>query len=305
MHRFARSMKCQCPPSQCRAVFAYAPDSQQYAAIASSALANLQSAFPMTPQGFPSKDGLFAAINDASFSACSSVVLSVIFDAAGGYQILISDSDVAISSTQYSAQTCRAAWGNVDPDTGARSSPYDASSSCPTMAYFDSLFIAVQVAIDSSLYSAKFSPKFYTAPMPAFKQYLGQGSTTIVPIYLAIALSFFGSRFCILVISEKEKKIRDGMRMMGCSSVVYYLSWMLSTLLYQLPTVLIATIALIVAQIIYQSNAFLLFITIFIYVLSQTAKYNIFRFASVRFVTLCPVFSRCAIFAPPLNVVAS
>jgi hypothetical protein len=251
-------------------------------------MANLQSAFPMTiltPQGFPSKDSVFAAINNASYSACSSVVMSAIFDAAGGYQILTSSSDVGLSETRYSAQTCRAAWGTVDPDTGARSSPYEASSSCPTMDYFDSLFIAVQVAVDSSLYSAKFNPKFYSAPMPAYKQFLGQGSTTIVPIYLAFALSFFGSRLCILVISEKEKKIRDGMRMMGCSSLVYYISWVLSTLLYQLPIVLISTIALIVAQIIYQSNAFLLFITIFIYVLSQTARYYIFP--SFFFLHLC------------------
>jgi hypothetical protein len=141
------------------------------------------------------------------------------------------------------------------------------------MKYFDSLFIATQVALDSSLYSASFTPKFYTAPLPAYQQYLGQGFTAIVPTYLALALSFFGSKLCVQVVAEKEKKIRDGMRMMGCSSLVYYFSWIFSTLVAQLPIVIIYTVAMIVAKIVYQSNAFILFITMLLFTLSQTSKY--------------------------------
>jgi hypothetical protein len=270
-------MRCQCP-TQCRAVFAYAPNTARYTAIATSAMASLQANFPspiLSLQGFSSKDDLFSSMKDANFSACSNVVLSAIFDADGGYQMLISATDVSISSTQYSAQTCRAAWGSVNSDTGTRLSPYQASSACPTMQYFDSLFIAAQIAIDSSRYSAAFTPKFYAAPLPAYQQFLGQDSTAIVPIYLAIALSFFGSRFCIQVIAEKEKKIRDGMRMMGCTARVYYFSWMFSTLLAQLPIIIIYSIALIVAKVIYQSNAFLLLVTLALYILSQTARYFI------------------------------
>jgi ABC-type multidrug transport system ATPase subunit len=288
-------MRCQCP-TPCRAVFAYAPNTAQYTSIANSAMSNLQANFLgpiLSLQGFSSKDSLFSAIQDVNFSACSNVVLSAIFDTAGGYQILISDSDVSISSKQYSSQTCRAAWGSVDPDTGSRSSPYPASSDCPTMRYFDSLFIAAQVAIDSSLYSAVFNPKFYVAPLPAYQQFLGQDSTSIVPIYLAIGLSFFGSRFCIQVIAEKERKIRDGMRMMGCSSHVYYFSWIFSTLLAQLPIVVIYFIALVVAKIIYQSNAFLLFITLALYVLSQTAKYIILLCTSFFCNTLFSFLTMC------------
>ena len=242
-------------------------------------MAKLQANFPsqiLSLQGFDSKDSVYAAISDAAFRQCSTLVLSAVFDAFGGYQILIDSSDVSISDTQYPSQTCRAAWGRVDPDTGAGSNPYDASSACPTMDYFQSLFIATQVAIDSSLYSATFTPKFYAAPLPAFKQYLGQGFTIIVPVYLAIALSFFGGRLSVQVVSEKENKIRDGMRMMGCSSVVYFFSWISSTLLVQLPVVIIYTLALVIAKIIYQSNVLLLFLSILLYVLAQTTKYRTF-----------------------------
>jgi hypothetical protein len=114
--RFVRAMKCKCP-TQCRAVFAYAPNTAQYTAIATSAIANLQVNSPipiLSPQGFASKDSLFAALSDANYSSCSNIVLSAIFDAAGGYQILISSADVSISTTQLTSDQCRAAWGRVD-----------------------------------------------------------------------------------------------------------------------------------------------------------------------------------------------
>ena len=63
--------------------------------------------------------------------------------------------------------------------------------------------------------------------------------------------------------------------MMGCTARVYYFSWMFSTLLAQLPIIIIYSIALIVAKVIYQSNAFLLLVTLALYILSQTARYFI------------------------------
>lgn len=189
---------------------------------------------------------------------------------------------MSITTEQYDPQTCRAAWANVDPETGVGSTPYSAYSACPTMNYFQSLFVAVQVAVDSCLLSTTFTPKFYTAPLQAYQQYLGQGSTQIVPLYLAIALCFFCPTFSTKVVSEKEKKIRDGMRMMGCSSVIYYFSWLLSTALTQLPVVVLYTIALNFAKIIYQSNWFIVFITILLYIFSQTAKCVPFSHRSQR-----------------------
>jgi hypothetical protein len=100
--RYTRSMRCQCGP-RCSAAFAYAPDTQQFAAIAASALSKLQAALSIQPlalRGFPSKDSMFAAISNQNASECSTVALAAVFDASGGYQILISDSDVSVSATQ-------------------------------------------------------------------------------------------------------------------------------------------------------------------------------------------------------------
>jgi ATP-binding cassette subfamily A (ABC1) protein 5 len=105
-------------------------------------------------------------------------------------------------------------------------------------------------------------------------------------MYLVIGLIYYGNKFSVAVVSEKETKVRDGMRMMGCSSFVMYSSWMFTTVLSQLPVIVIYTIALSVAKIIYQSNGFLLFITMFLFILSQTAQY-VLSFPQCFFVTSC------------------
>ena len=140
--------------------------------------------YPITLQGFASKDSLFATINNnASFTLRSRVVLSAIFDDAGGYQILIDASDVDIFSTSNAAQSCRAYWGSLDPTTYTASFPFDSgNANCPTMDYFKSLFVAAQVAIDSALFNAAFTPTFYAAPLQKFQQYLGEGVTSFVPL---------------------------------------------------------------------------------------------------------------------------
>ena len=230
---------------------------------------------PIALQGFASKDSLFATISsNSTFNQCSRVVLSAIFDAAGGYQILIDGSDVSIFTTSNNAQACRAYWGDFNPATNTASSPFVSSgSSCSTMNYFSSLFVAAQVAIDSALMSATFTPNFYAAPLPPYQQYLGEGFSAIVPLYLVVGLIYYSNKFCVAVVAEKETKIRDGMRMMGCSSFVIYSSWICSTVLAQLPVVIIYTIALNVGKVIYQSNGLLLFITMFLFIISQTAQY--------------------------------
>jgi hypothetical protein len=250
--------------------------------IAAQAAAKLQIAMPpstpITLQGFSSKDSLFATItNNSTFNQCSRVVLSAIFDDAGGYQILIDAFDVDIFSTSNNAQDCRAYWGDFNAATNTASSPFQSGSSCSTMDYFSSLFVAAQVAIDSALFSATFTPNFYVAPMLPFKQVLGEGIISAVSLYLVLGLSYYGTKFCVAVVAEKEMKIRDGMRMMGCSSFMIYSSWMCTTVLSQLPVVVIFTIALNVAKIIYQSNGLLLFITMFLFIISQTAQYVLLR----------------------------
>jgi len=90
---------------------------------------------------------------------------------------------VDIFSTSNDAQSCRAYWGSLDPTTYTASSPFDSgNANCPTMDYFKSLFVAAQVAIDSALFNAAFTPTFYAAPQQKFKQYLGEGATSFVPL---------------------------------------------------------------------------------------------------------------------------
>jgi hypothetical protein len=228
-------------------------------------------------QGFSSKDSLVAAVaGNSNFTQCSRIVLAAIFDDNGGYQLLTDSADVDIFATSNDAQSCRAFWGSFDPASATASVPFQPGKSfCPTMDYFKSLFVAAQVAIDSALFGSAFAPSFYAAPLRAYKQYLGEGFTRIVGPYLSFGLIYYGLAFSVSVVSEKESKVRDAMRMMGCPSAVIYSSWICTTALLQLPIVIIFAIALQVSKIIYQSNFFILFITIFIFILSQTAQYGL------------------------------
>ena len=207
MRRFRRSQRCKLS-SQCSAVFAYAPDTPQFASIAAQAAATLQMALPapIALQGFASKDSLFATINNnASFTLRSRVVLSAIFDAVGGYQILIDGSDVDIFSTSNAAQTCRAYWGSLDPNPPyTASSPFESGyANCPPMDYFQSIFVAAQVAIDSELFSATFTPTFYAAPLQKFQQYLGEGVTSFVPLCVRASFTqYFFVTICACTLSS-------------------------------------------------------------------------------------------------------
>ncbi len=300
LYRFSRTASCKCS-SKCNAVFAYAPNTAQYADVAALVAATLQPAVPvlgLTLQGFSSKDSLFAAITgNASFTQCSRVVLSVVFDEiGGGYQILIDGADVDIFATSNDAQTCRAYWGDFNLTLATACAPFESAkaSTCPTMNYFKSLFVAAQVAIDSALFKTSFKPSFNAAPMQSYKQYLGEGFTKIVGPYLSVGLIYYGLAFSVSVVNEKETRVRDGkseciqmiharlnksriagMRMMGCSSFLMASSWICTTVALQLPIVVIYTFALQISRIIYQSNGFLLFITIFFWIVSQTSQYDL------------------------------
>uniref|UniRef100_A0A2C9L5H4 ABC transporter domain-containing protein n=2 Tax=Biomphalaria glabrata TaxID=6526 RepID=A0A2C9L5H4_BIOGL len=88
---------------------------------------------------------------------------------------------------------------------------------------------------------------------------------TLSSVYFVFSFSVLANYLAVNIVAEKEKKIKEGMLMMGLRSSVFWLSW---TLIY-LAMVVVASglmIIIIVATTFFsQSNMFLLFLTFLLY----------------------------------------
>ena len=76
----------------------------------------------------------------------------------------------------------------------------------------------------------------------------------LVPVYMVASL----------ILEEKEKKLREGMRMMGLSDGSYYLSWIIMFLLFVIWNCIVAT-AITAINVFENTNMFLIFIYLFFY----------------------------------------
>lgn len=107
--------------------------------------------------------------------------------------------------------------------------------SCPVNNYLHSGFLALQMITDITkikyvnpvgnpdvtipdIKLILFPKEAYTADwMLAFR--------VVIPLYMVLALSQFVTYLLILIVGEKENKIKEGMKMMGLSDSVFWLSW--------------------------------------------------------------------------------
>ncbi|KYQ59358.1 ATP-binding cassette sub-family A member 5 [Trachymyrmex zeteki] len=106
--------------------------------------------------------------------------------------------------------------------------------SCPANNYLHSGFLALQMMMDITkirfinpgnpdvtipdIKLIMFPKEAYTADwMLAFR--------VIIPLYMVFALSQFITYLLILIVGEKENKIKEGMKMMGLNDSVFWLSW--------------------------------------------------------------------------------
>ncbi|KAF2360723.1 hypothetical protein FHG87_008514 [Trinorchestia longiramus] len=92
---------------------------------------------------------------------------------------------------------------------------------------------------------------------------------SIIPLYMVFSWAQFIVYMLILIVEEKEKKIKEGMKMMGLQGIVYWLSWLT---VYGLYVVILATICVIVlplANIFQQADLGLVFLLFILYGLSS------------------------------------
>ena len=89
-----------------------------------------------------------------------------------------------------------------------------------------------------------------------------------VSIYFVMAYSPFVNFLLVGLVTEKEKKIKEGMLMMGLRTSAFWLSWFLTYALTILISTIVVTIIAAVASLYRASNPFIIFLLLFFYGLS-------------------------------------
>ncbi|XP_036138839.1 ABC transporter A family member 1 [Monomorium pharaonis] len=109
--------------------------------------------------------------------------------------------------------------------------PIRAGEFCPVNNYLFSGFLALQMIIDITKIKLENSDvtipdiEFIMFPKEAFTADWMLAFRVVVPLYMVLALSQFITYLLILIVGEKENKIKEGMKMMGLIDSVFWLSW--------------------------------------------------------------------------------
>lgn len=140
--------------------------------------------------------------------------------------------------------------------------------------YLDNGFIRLQTLVDNIILKkdtgkadALINVKTSSLPVPAFYQddlptYL-QGSTNI---YIVLPMILIFLRVIYRVLYEKERKIREGMKMMGMNDSSFYLSWIITYVIIFTVISIIEAI-LLRASIMKKSNGFIVWVWIWLFLM--------------------------------------
>ncbi|CAG9831939.1 unnamed protein product, partial [Diabrotica balteata] len=167
----------------------------------------------------------------------------------------------------WSKQTCR---GGSNPNSNMED-----GSTCPTNTYYFSGFLALQTLLDYTKIRLDNPTQnipyisLEICPKPATT--VGEWANVIrvlIPVYMVIALSQFITYLIILIVGEKEKKIKEGMKLMGLMDKVFWLSWLIIYTFFVLFLATVSVLLLYVFKIFVHVNLLLIFILMVLYGIS-------------------------------------
>ncbi|CAH1795729.1 unnamed protein product [Owenia fusiformis] len=147
-----------------------------------------------------------------------------------------------------------------------------AAFSCPANSYIFSGFANLQAVIDAEIIGLKGNRSF---PSPKINvQMMPKGEFTpnvawiqiLSSIYLVMAYGPFVSFLASFLVFEKEKKIKENMKIMGLNGTAFWLSWfIIYTVLIFIVTIVVTLIGFLLFE---RSNLFLFFLMLMMYGLS-------------------------------------
>ncbi|KAK6641556.1 hypothetical protein RUM44_013268 [Polyplax serrata] len=151
--------------------------------------------------------------------------------------------------------------------------PIETGDTCPVNQYYYSGFVALQALLDYTkirLDSNKLDlqvPHFMLElfPKEAFTGYWMVAFRVIIPLYMVMALSQFITYLLILIVGEKEKKIKEGMKIMGLRDSIFWLSWFIIYAIFTTFLSIISCVLLFSLQVFQHTNYILIFLLTLFY----------------------------------------
>lgn len=154
--------------------------------------------------------------------------------------------------------------------------PIDGSQNCHVNQYYYSGFVALQTLIDYTKIKEESKdkqimvPNIYVDLYP--KPYLGADLMMtylkLIPLYMVISYSNLINYLLGIIVGEKEKKIKEGMKIMGLRNFAYWLGWFLVYAVIVTFLSFVNSVLLFVLGIFQHSSFLLIFILIDLYGLS-------------------------------------
>ncbi|XP_039751795.1 ATP-binding cassette sub-family A member 5-like isoform X1 [Pararge aegeria] len=143
---------------------------------------------------------------------------------------------------------------------------------CPVLQYYYTGFLALQTLIDFVKIKIDTGNNFFP-PRVDFRQFPKRQHTgdwlvifrVIMPMYMVMTLSQFITYLLMFVVGEKEKKIREGMRIMGLKDSVYWGSWFLIYAVFVTILSLVSTVLLFTLKVFQHSSYILIFLLMLLF----------------------------------------
>ncbi|CAH1111719.1 unnamed protein product [Psylliodes chrysocephalus] len=151
----------------------------------------------------------------------------------------------------------------------------EGGDSCPVNQYYFSGFLALQALIDYTRIKIDTNSDLKVPQL--LLEMLPKAAHTgnwmfliriIIPIYMVMALSQFIAYLLILIVGEKEKKIKEGMKIMGLKDSVFWLSWFIIYGIFVLFLSAVCVVLLYSLKVFTNTNFLLIFVLIVLYCFS-------------------------------------
>ncbi|XP_065201451.1 uncharacterized protein LOC135832246 isoform X2 [Planococcus citri] len=143
---------------------------------------------------------------------------------------------------------------------------------CPAYQYYASGFVTLQMLIDYTKIALVAGENFdikqmqlQLFPKEAFTADWNILFRLVIPAYLVMSLSQFVTYLLMLVVTEKEKKIKEGMKIMGLKDSVFWLSWFIVYGVFVTVMSIVAVSSMFLLGVFQHSNFFLIFLLVLLY----------------------------------------
>lgn len=206
---------------------------------------------------FKDEDGMVSNYTSSQHSIEAGIVLNEDFFNNGSYSIYFPFNNVpSLSERLGTPRDCV--------------SPAIAKSECSASLYLTNGFVQLQSLIETAFIKVKNKnvqlPNIKLKLLPQREQIVNVDiMRSFVPVYTVIAFSPFVTYVVMVIVGEKEQKIRETMKIMGLKDTVYWLSWFLVYGAFVLFLALMMSILFKVFGILKLANLFLVFLALLLY----------------------------------------